>query len=389
MRVAGVLLFGPWAPASLAFARSLRRQGIATYLLQAALPGHHTHSAFSALQGASTIPADAVGTRAGIGLIRQYASDVGATALVAILDPDLVWLAAHRDAFEPACRLLIPSSSSLVSIQSKCHQIDLARKAGLTVLPTHILMCPEDVDSIPASGFPLALRPDRQDDVAPAFKVRIARSREDARTVLREGRRIGAPVIAQPFRRLPNLLVHAVRSIDGDVLASRCYAVPRKFEGVSLAVEPQPFPGDLDPTCREFAALAGLTGCYHFEFLFSAAEGRAYFLEVNVRLGGTTEKVVRLGFDEPALLLQAYGLDVPRGPSMASGRRRIVNKRVLLKHVVRAATGTLTEFDYPAAGRLRHVADSCRDPILAKDSVFDWRDVAGSLRFHLRGLLPL
>ena len=66
---------------------------------------------------------------------------------------------------------------------------------------------------------------------------------------------------------MPNLLVHGVRSVTGDVIGSRCYRVPRKFEGVTLAVEPRPFPSRLEEMCREFAGLAGITGCYHLEFM--------------------------------------------------------------------------------------------------------------------------
>src|SRR5437879_1377017 len=44
---------------------------------------------------------------------------------------------------------------------------------------------------------------------------------------------------------------------------------------------------------HEFATRADIQGCYHLEFLFSPPDSRAYFLELNVRLGGTTDKVVR------------------------------------------------------------------------------------------------
>jgi hypothetical protein len=93
-----------------------------------------------------------------------------------------------------------------------------------------------------------------------------------------------------------------------------------------------------------------------------------------------------MGFDEPMLLLRAYGM-ASAGPAPARGRhRRVANKRVLARHIVSAARGTLTELDYPNVGRLAHIAGSCRDLIRAKDSVFDWRDPAGSVRFHLRNL---
>jgi hypothetical protein len=379
-----ILLVGPWAPSALAFTRSMRRQGIRVYVLQISGP-RETPRSCPTLAGSLTLPEGLLETAEGIHLISRYAHAVGASALVATLDRELIWLAAHRDRFEPACQVLAPSPESLIRILSKRHQLELARSVGISVLPTHVLASAEDADAIPTSAFPLVLRPDRQADVSPPFKVRLVKSAEQLRVALCACR-LTSPLLAQSFQACPNLLVHAVRSVTGDVIASRCYLVARKFEGVSLTVEPRSFPDGLQARCRDFAAAAGLTGCYHFEFLFSPAENRAHFLEVNVRLGGTTDKVLRTGFDEPALLLQAYGI-APIGPPCRRRRRRVVNKRTLVRHMMWAATGRLTEFDYPNVSRFRQVAYSCRDLVVAKDSIFDWRDVRGSISFQLRGLV--
>jgi biotin carboxylase len=303
--------------------------------------------------------------------------------LVATIDRELVWLGEHRQEFEPACKVLVQTPESLFRIQSKRYQLEVARQAGLPILPTYRLSRPEDADFVPALDFPLVLRPDRPEDVWPGFKVRLVESPDQLRDALRRCHRILSPILAQPFRPLPNLVVHGARSVDGDVIASRCYIVPRKFEGVTLTLEERRFPDGLEERCRQFASLASITGCYHFEFLFSAAENRAYFLEVNVRLGGTTDKVVRTGFDEPSLLLQSYGIPLTHRSAPVPGRR-VADKRMLLKHIVWAAKGKLTPLDYPDVGRLRHIAHSCRDLIVAKDSIFAWRDVRGSMRFHLR-----
>jgi len=380
--MASVLLVGPWAPSALAFARSLQRQKIAVYLLQATAQ-HNNPLPFSALQGAVHLPARLVGTREGLDRIKRYANDVNASALAATIDRELVWLGEHRQEFEPACKVLVQTPESLFRILSKRYQLEVARRAGLPSLPTYRLTRPEDADLVPALDFPLVLRPDRPEDVWPGFKVLLVKSPDQLRDALRRCHRILSPILAQPFRPLPNLVVHGARSVEGDVIASRCYIVPRKFEGVTLTLEERPFPDGLEERCRQFASLASITGCYHFEFLFSAAENRAYFLEVNVRLGGTTDKVVRTGFDEPSLLLQSYGITLTH--RSAPVRRRVVaDKRMLLKHIVWAALGKLTPLDYPDVGRLRHIAHSCRDLIVAKDSIFAWRDVRGSMRFHLR-----
>ena len=384
--MATVLLIGPWTPTSLAVARSLRRQRIRVHLVQQMVVRERPASC-RALSGSMAMDAGLFGTAEGLEAITRYVRDIGAAAIGAILDSDLMWLAEHRHEFEPACRVLAPPLESLNRLLSKRYQLDLARRAGLAVLPTHFLSRPEDADAIADADFPLVVRPDRPDDIEPTFRIGLAASRQALRTMMDGWRRVKAPVIAQPFRSLPNLLVHGVRSESGDVISSRCYFVPRKFEHVTLTLEPRSFPDGLEAACREFVKLAGITGCYHLEFLVSPSDDRAYFLEVNVRLGGTTDKVVHTGFDEPLLLLESYGLVGPLArESSRPTVRRVANKRVLIKHLTRAVQGRLTELDFPPASRLAHVASSLRDLVVAKDSIFDWRDVAGSVRFHLRGL---
>jgi predicted ATP-grasp superfamily ATP-dependent carboligase len=158
--MANVVLFGPWGPESLAFARSLRRRGIGTYLVHATDQPPPQWS-LSSLRGYSTMPARLEQTPEGIAWLADYVRGVDASALVATVDGDLIWLARHRHEFGPSCRVLVQPAESLDALLSKRHQASLARDAGLTVLPTHVLMHQDDADSIPASDYPLALRPDR------------------------------------------------------------------------------------------------------------------------------------------------------------------------------------------------------------------------------------
>ena len=56
---------------------------------------------------------------------------------------------------------------------------------------------------------------------------------------------------------------------------------------------------------QRFVESEGLTGPFHFELAgLKSADHRIYFLEINCRLGGTTAKVMQLGYDEPGLLLE-------------------------------------------------------------------------------------
>ena len=188
-------------------------------------------------------------------------------------------------------------------------------------------------------------------------------------------------MIAQPLRILPNLVVHGARSESGEILALQPFLVPRKFEGVTLSIKRADFPPGVEKCCRDFIQAAGLTGCFHFELLLSPREDRAYYLEINARLGGTTDKVTRLGFDEPGLLLAAFGLlPMQTGTSFAAlSGRTAVNKLKVLQHLEWALRGKLCDLDYPAVSRVGHVGRSLLDLIAAEDSLFDCRDLRGSL----------
>jgi len=379
-----VLILGSFGPIYLTVARSCRRQNIELYLLDVSREQGAHRKCASLLNNAIHFSPDLIGTQKGIDVLAEHVKRIDATALIASSDKPLVWLAEHRHVFEPSCKVLVQSPESLRSLLSKCNQLEIAAKVGFSVLPTFLLMCPEDAAQVPTTAFPLALRPSREVDVQPCFKVQLIKSQEHLRNFLQGFQFVHSPIIAQSFMSLPNLVVHGVRSTDGQVLASRAFLVPRKFEGVSLALESYSFPECLEKMCIDFVARANITGCYHFEFLFSPADKRAYFLEVNVRMGGTTDKVMQFGFDEPALLLQAYGITSSTPLCTGTKRRRVVNKRALLKHILWSAKGKLTELDYPDVSGLRHIFYSCRDLLLAKDSIFDCRDFDGSLRFHLR-----
>jgi len=189
---------------------------------------------------------------------------VEADALFTLWDPYLFWLAENRSVFEPACKVMAPSLESLGLLASKQSQIDLALRVGFDVLPTWYLWAPEDYRKIPQCHFPVALRPDLPGAVKPEFKVVLARSPEDLRSFLQGIQFLERPVIAQPLRILPNLVVHGARSESGEILALQPFLVRRKFQMVSLSIRRPDFPPGVEKCCRDFIQAAGLTGCFHY-----------------------------------------------------------------------------------------------------------------------------
>ena len=329
--------------------------------------------------GSRAMPPRAVGTPGGIRIARDYAASIGANGLVSVKNEVSSWLARNRSVFEPECRLLMPPAEVLDRLASKRRQLELAAKVGFDALPTAIVEKSSDCRRVPDAMFPVVLRPDRRRMGIPSFKVKTARSRHELHAIADAWGRVCGPMVAQPLARMPNLVVHGTRMETGNIPAMAPFLVPRKFEGVTLTIKPGGFPPGVEQCCRDFVEQAGITGCFHFELLFSPRRNRAWFLEINVRLGGTTDKVAALGYDESLHLLQAYGI-IHAGAKHGVLKRGIAaSRRALLKHAVWAARGRLTDIDYPAASRLGGIFRSAVDFCRARDSALDPHDLPGSL----------
>lgn len=373
-----IVLVGWWCWPFLTAARSCRKQDIEVFLLELTTAPCGWRRYSSSLVGGASLPPECINTAKGLESIRELATSFRADAIVALNNNLMVWLAQNRSLFEPACKLMMPSVAALEWENSKCRQIELAKLVGFEVLPSYYLLKISDWLTVPTEHYPLVLRPDRKQGNTKPFKVKTVFSPSELRTLLTQWDTDCGPMIAQPMVSLPNLIVHGARSENGDILALQAFLVPRKFEAVTLTIQPLQFPLELEKGCRDFVAQAGITGCFHFEFLYSPSPRRAWFLEINVRLGGTTDKVTALGFDETTYLLQSYGIIDITQDKPSPGRRIAANKRALLKHAVRAASGQLSEVDYPPGPRYLQVIRSLRDLLLAKDSIFDWRDWRGA-----------
>jgi len=380
-----VLFFGGFGPVFLAFARSCSAQGIRVYLLDISSKFSYSNLYSFPVSGCNHISPDLIGTSKGINKMIEYVDSIGAEAIAAAGDSEILWLAQNRSLFDERCKVLAPAFSTLKLLASKKQQIVLAKKANFDILPTWYLSVPEDYRKVPVESFPICLRPSTDGTVKPGLKAKMISSPDELFRFLRHIELIDAPIIAQPFQNSPSLIVHGVRSESGQVIALRAFSVPRRFEGLALVLNETTLPEKIKKPCEQFAYDSGITGAFHYDLIFSPNRKFLYFLEINIRFGGTTDKVLRMGFDEPALMLAAYGLRGRSDEKYHGGKHsRIVNKRAILKHMLFVLKDQLTAIDYPPSRRLTHLAYSLKDFFTTKDSVFDWKDLRGSLWFHLR-----
>ncbi len=385
--IATVAILGSFGPAGITAARSFRAQGMEVVYLE--VGGRGTSPRSSAVSRVIPIQQGTIGTEEGFASIADAIERTGSQALLPLWDTEMMWLARRRDSLPAGCKLLAPGVETLERAQSKHKQIEIARECGFRVLPTWALVEPAQAREIDRAAYPICLRPAIPEHVSPTFKVRLFASPEEM-TAFLNGLTWGPePLLAQPFRAQPSLVVHGARSESGRVLALEGFLASVKFQGVALELRPWRCSAQLLACCERFVRELRIDGPFHFDLLYSAEEDTAHYLEINTRLGGTTDKVCALGFDEPMLALAAYGVAAPASEFRTLSGRVAVDRRFLLKQMVWALRGRLTPLDYPDVTRSRRLLHSLRSLLWAKESMATLQDIRGSLAYYgaLRALL--
>ncbi len=385
--IRNLVQLGFWAP-SMAFLRRCREAGIAVHLMplgDSAAAGLIQHSRYPSAAITSlgeNIPWGIDKPSQAIETVLAFVKSVQAEAISSDDEATLMWLANHRSVFEPSCRVMTSPAPSMERLLQKSEQAALATQSGFSVLPTCLIETAADAEIQAETSFPLCLRPTRMSSVLPAFKARRVDTRTALQTFLNE-LQWTSPLIAQPFCLGPNLVLHGVRKADGHLLALECFRTVRKHHGFALTIERCPTPPSVHHAAIRFAELADLHGAFHFDLLQSAETGEVYFLEVNYRMGGTTAKVVRMGFDEPMLALQAFDLCPPQQPKPLSLRNRATGKRMLVGCMLDSLHRSPSELDYPQDSALSRFFSSAFQLFTVPDALLSWRDLRGSF-WYLR-----
>jgi hypothetical protein len=232
------------------------------------------------------------------------------------------------------------------------------------------------------------LRPVAPGDVSPSFKAVITSDKQSLQRFIAGRTSISHPLIAQPYKHLPDIKVHYARNAKGEITARFGLLAKRKYQGVSLAVERIELPDDLLASLDAFSHAIEIVGAYHFDLLFDPKSQEAYFLEINARMGGVTDKARRFGYEQPLRILDAHGIPVDCTSTITpcSAARTVVNKRSIISHMVAALKGDLTQLDFPTHNRIGALGQDALDLLFTRDSVFEWGDLRGSLNFMLQPL---
>jgi hypothetical protein len=377
--VRSLVQLGFWAP-SMAFLRRCKEAGIQLHLLRLGLENKKASPTSALTSEGGVVLWSEVGVEAGLKRIVEFTRHVNADALCTNDELSLFWLAQNRDLFEPVCRLMVSPAESIERLLEKSEQTKLAQQAGFHVLQSWLLQTIADSDQIPEGAFPICLRPTRINTVHPGFKARKINSRAEIGSFL-SSLQWSSPLLAQPYCIGPNIVLHSVRSLSGEILQTESFLAYRKYRGFALSIQRIKTPDPLRDAAMRFAELANINGPFHFDLLKDASTGEIYFLEINCRMGGTTAKAVKLGYDEPMLALAAYGLIPPHPPQPLKQRTRVTGKRALVAQVLSMLKQGPGDMDFPRHSRWRTAATALRELTTVPDALVSWQDMQGTLHY--------
>jgi hypothetical protein len=413
------VIVGQFGPPTLTCIRSWGEQGFPVGMV-CIRSERELYPASKYLGDFTTLPPAKLYACDGMQIISDFLKKFRASGITCVAENIASWINDHRQMVPAEVALWVPSNQVINALISKQKQVEVARKVGFNVLPTYFVGKDlETINGIPEEHFPLCLRPSEPQAIKPAFKVKLVHSLDELIHFIEKISKIDQSIIAQPFMDLPNLVVHGARTISGTSIGLQAFLVERKFETVTLSIRPTVLDKGLEQKCIEFTNHFDVVGSYHFEFLIDKKNGSIYFLELNNRLGGTTAKVFACGYDEPLLILQAYGV-VPidcrpssivqrlktntQQPATSNKRQATSNqqpstilcqtlanitvssKLALLKYLFYTINNRLTPLDYPSEDKLSRIIRTIYGFLKYRDDVFMLRDLRGSFAFYFQSL---
>lgn len=336
------------------------------------------------------LPEDDLHKDSGISIIAKFLEAFQADAFICmghLWRPEKIacWIHDNKHKFPAKTACCLPPKDVTLNLLSKNRQVQAARKAGLSVLPTYLIDTPNFNESAIQQGhYPLCIRPTERGSIDPDFKVKLMNTSQELRSFINDIKIFAGPIIAQPFINLPNVNIHGSRTFDGRVLGMQAFLVERKFEGISLVVRPYTVPSEFIDKCIVLINIMQVVGPFDIEFLYDNIPNKYYFLEMNNRFGSSTAKIFACGYDEPLYALNAFGYNQKK-PSKSIKNAVSTSKMLLLKYLFYALNGRLSPLDYPQENTGKRVLNTIIGMIMWEDDVICLSDFSGTLGIYKAG----
>ncbi|MEM1145868.1 MAG: hypothetical protein AAGI88_25120, partial [Pseudomonadota bacterium] len=171
----------------------------------------------------------------------------------------------------------------------------------------------------------------------------------------------------------------------GSNFAVWTYTVDASFAGLTLVQTPclSDRHDKLISHCRAMVETMGYVGVGHFEFV--KKNDSYFFLDLNMRFGGTTNKALACGHSEGGALAWSYNL-APL-PSSKPIVRSATNKRTLLTACFSALANKWTEIDYPSGSAAVRFLKVLSFLFSTRDEIFAWGNLRLIAAFYLFGVV--
>jgi hypothetical protein len=377
-------LIGPFGPPQLACIRSWKSRGLDPIFIHLSSKGG-SGALKRYIPSYYHLEPSKLNNSAEVALLAEFLTNTNATGITCVADHTAAWLHANREILPERLQYWVQSTALMEKLDSKAFQLDLARNAGFNVLPTWLIGLGDSVDAI--DTYPLVARPDSPAATTPALKVQLLNSAAEFRTFLNQFKAIDRPLVVQPLVKGPNMVVHGYRTAKTGDSTFHAFIVEHKYEGVTLTMRSIGLQEPIEAACRHYCELLEIQGCFHFELIQDAASKIWYFLEINGRLGGTTAKALRLGYDEPNALLIAFdALKPDDGPDKQNSKMVVSNRRAMAKFTVNFISGRTTSLDYGENTPRQTFLSILRGWIIWRDEIFNLSDLPGTWTYEMQQL---
>lgn len=231
--------------------------------------------------------------------------------LIPVTDITTFVVAEHRQRFEPACRLPLPSLAALLLAADKAAVLRMANELGVHVpKSTYVERRGDQLAAPDGVPFPLVVKPARS-------RVRTAEGWvSTAVAYARDRNDLVAKLEALPAEAYPVLLQERVPGEGMGIFAcydrGRCIALfsHRRLRekppsgGVSVLRESAPLDPDASRYATQLLDRLGWHGIAMVEFKRDARDGIPRLMEINGRFWGSLQLAIDAGLDFPGLLLE-------------------------------------------------------------------------------------
>lgn len=227
-------------------------------------------------------------------------------------------------------------SQSFYSVQDwmdKSKQKELARKVGLNVPNSHVIIIKDRIYSLPAGiDFPCFTKPTVSIEGGKAWFRRCDSQDELCRMLNSFGEKNDASILVEDYKEIEQEYA-VIGFSDGNkvIIPGIVHLEDQTLSHYGVAMTGTVYPvGEFENIIAQFKSFVlqmGFVGVFDIDFYF--CKGRYYFGEMNLRPGASGYAITKLGVNLPAMLVRNFrGEDISEMKELVGDTATFVNERM-------------------------------------------------------------